>query len=127
MSNRQLETAKAWLKSASYDLEQAQRSGRDSIERGILCYHAQQCAEKSVKAVFIARGIEFKKSHDSSYLCKTLSDAQIAFSFSQELATLNAFLTARYPGEICDLEEADRINASKMAEAIYCWANILLS
>jgi HEPN domain-containing protein len=127
MSNPQLEAANTWLKSAWYDLEQAKKIGRDSIERGILCYHAQQCAEKSVKSVFIAKGIEFKKFHDSSYLSKTLVDAQIAFPFSLELATLSAYLTARYPGEVCDIEERDRIDAAKMAEDIYQWASHLVA
>lgn len=126
MSNRQLETATAWMKSAWYDLEQAQKCGRDPIERGILCYHALQCAEKSVKAVLIARGIEFRKSHDSAYLCKTLAEAKITFPLSQEFATLNAYLTARYPGEICDIEESDRTDAARMAEGIYLWAEALM-
>ncbi len=68
------------------------------------CYHAQQCAEKYLKARLGEAGIEFAKIHD---LVALLSQA-IAIEprwecFREDLAYLSDFAVAfRYPGESAD-------------------------
>ena len=40
-----------------------------------LCFHAQQAAEKAIKAVMILRGIEFPYTHDLSRLLTMLESS----------------------------------------------------
>jgi len=49
---------RAWLKIAREDLALSKASV-PGVSFGPLCYHAQQAAEKAVKAVLIARSIPF--------------------------------------------------------------------
>ena len=47
-------SAQDWLRYAGSDLELARMSASPNVMLESLCYHAQQCAEKSLKAVLVA-------------------------------------------------------------------------
>ena len=44
------------------------------VDLADLCFEAQQCAEKSIKAVFLKRGMSFPYVHDLQRLLKLLTD-----------------------------------------------------
>jgi HEPN domain-containing protein len=49
----------AFLEKASRDLRTAERMAEEPGDfRDIVCFHAQQCAEKSLKAVLLAQGAD---------------------------------------------------------------------
>ncbi len=48
------------------------------IRRAIAFFHAQQAAEKSIKAVLFAHGVEFRRTHDLLELAGNISTAGIA-------------------------------------------------
>jgi len=74
------------------------------------CFHAQQCAEKYLKACLVEAGRDFPKTHDLSALLQLLLPAEPA------LATLRADLDwltdvgieVRYPGTAADAADAGR-------------------
>ena len=61
-----LDLAKEWLRYAKSDLNTANHMFKDvhPKETEISCYHAQQCAEKSLKACLIAMGTTPPYTHD---------------------------------------------------------------
>lgn len=73
-----------------------------------ICFHAQQCAEKYLKARFCEEDITFSKIHDLVALLDQVLEVEPAWeSFREDLAYLSDFaVTFRYPGESADAESA---------------------
>lgn len=55
------------LKNAAYTLGMGEDCPTDTI-----CFHAQQCIEKYIKALLVLRGIDFPKTHDLREIRKLL-------------------------------------------------------
>ena len=69
---------KEWLSYAESDLRLARPGSMDrQIFRGQVCFHAQQAAEKSIKAVLLFRRVEFPLTHDIEELFKIAEDREI--------------------------------------------------
>lgn len=72
------------------------------------CFHAQQCAEKYLKAILAEAQVAFPKTHD----LVDLLDRVLALHphwelFREDLAFLSAFgVDVRYPGDAADKESA---------------------
>jgi HEPN domain-containing protein len=68
------------------------------------CFHAQQCAEKDLKARLCEAGIEFAKIHDLVALLNHVDEVEPGWQrFREDLAYLSDFAVAfRYPGESAD-------------------------
>jgi HEPN domain-containing protein len=99
-----------WVNKAEGDYALMEREGRvrkNPAYDGV-CFHAQQCAEKYLKARLCEAGIEFGKTHD----LVTLLDAALPLEPSwdtlrRDLAYLSVFAVAyRYPGESATREQA---------------------
>ena len=87
----------------------------------IICYHCQQAAEKTLKAVIIASGAQagMPKSHDLSFLLNQIKN-QVAveerfYDYADELTPYG--VAVRYPSELF-LEERHAVEALKMAKEI---------
>ena len=87
----------------------------------IICYHCQQSAEKTLKAVIIASGAQagMPKSHDLSFLLNQIKN-QVAveerfYDYADELTPYG--VAVRYPSELF-LEERHAVEALKMAKEI---------
>lgn len=65
-----------------------------------VCFHAQQCTEKYLKARLIKADIPFRKTHDLLNLLKSVSVVEPDWlDLSEELSFLNAYgIAGRYPG-----------------------------
>lgn len=99
-----------WVNKAEGDytmLERESRARKNPNYDGI-CFHAQQCAEKYLKARLCEAEIEFKKIHDLvALLDKALAVEPLWETFREHLAYLSDFaVNFRYPGE-----SADRVTA----------------
>ena len=57
-------SAEDWLRFARSDLKLAKLELSDELMYSTLCFHAQQAAEKAIKAVLIDNGIEISKTHN---------------------------------------------------------------
>lgn len=127
----QFKNTKEWLIRAHSNLNRAKDS--DNLEqRGIviedLCFDAQQCIEKSIKAVLVQNEIEFPYTHDISKLITLLKKNSI--KYPDELLeaaelTVYAFIT-RYPGERKMITNEDLNCAVKIAEKVYYWAKNII-
>jgi len=73
-----------------------------------ICFHAQQCAEKYLKARLCEAGTSFGKIHDLVALLEQVLDAEPVWEdFREDLAYLSDFAVSfRYPGESADAESA---------------------
>ena len=76
--------------------------------RAAVCFHAQQCAEKYLKALLILKDVDFPKTHDLPSLNTLCNQNDILTGFDpQQLADLTKHaVQARYPGSQPTLEEA---------------------
>ena len=74
------------------------------------CFHAQQCAEKYLKAVLVARGQDFPKVHDLLALSTLCEQAGLLTGLDPaRLDVLSAYaVRIRYPGDDPTPDEARR-------------------
>jgi len=72
------------------------------------CFHAQQSAEKYMKAMLVFKGKRFPMTHDLVVINNLLSEAGIFIGITEDtLDTLSAYAVAsRYPGAVPTIEEA---------------------
>lgn len=78
----------------------------------LIAYHAQQCAEKCLKAFLVYHNVEFPYTHNIGRLltlCERLAPWAQGVSDAKELTAYG--ITARYPGEdfLVTEEEARRL------------------
>jgi HEPN domain-containing protein len=92
------------------------------------CFHAQQAAEKALKAVCLAKGIRFGITHDLSVLEQVLEENGIKTPEEVFNAIrLSAYATARYPSLNSEpLTQANLDNAVDLAQGVVSWAGSLI-
>ena len=93
--------ALAWVTYAEEDLIMAKSAlKRRKPLTTASCFHSQQCAEKYLKAILVAKDVEFPKTHDLLILNTLCSTAGIMTGFTKEaLGRLSGYAVhTRYPG-----------------------------
>jgi len=99
-----LDLAKEWLRYAKSDLNTAKHMFKDvhPKESEISCYHAHQCAEKSLKAYMIANEIDPPYTHDLVELIRLCAAHEKSFLTIQPYCvSLNPYgVQVRYPNEL---------------------------
>lgn len=95
-----------WMHKAEGDfaiVERESRARKNPSYDGV-CFHAQQCAEKYLKARLTEAGIKFEKIHDLTSLLDLVIPVEPLWeSFRIDLAYLSDFAVHfRYPGESAD-------------------------
>jgi HEPN domain-containing protein len=102
--------AAEWVSKAEGDYVCVVREwrARKSPNHDALCFHAQQCAEKYLKACLQEQGLPFERTHNlSSLLDALLPSDPLLETLRSALLQLNVYAVAfRYPGE-----SATRIDA----------------
>jgi len=93
---------KEWVEKAEGDWRVARREmvADDSVYDAV-CFHAQQCAEKYLKALLVENDIVFVKTHDLVFLMESRGTTLAGLdSLREAMARLSAYaVTFRYPGE----------------------------
>jgi HEPN domain-containing protein len=92
---------KEWLAKADNDLTTAAHTLklRANCPTDTVCFHAQQCVEKYLKAILVLEGIDFPKTHDIEALIMRIPLRLRPEISPQEQAELTEYATgARYPG-----------------------------
>jgi HEPN domain-containing protein len=91
------------------------------------CFHAQQCAEKYLKAILVSRRIAFPKTHDLLMLTTLCDENGILIPIDpKDLNRLNDYsIQVRYPGENPTLEEAQE--ALEIAKKVRLFVRKFLS
>lgn len=97
------ELVEQWFRKAEDDFEAA----NDMLNEGksyrwIICYHAQQAAEKYLKAYLVQKSIEPPRVHDLTDLLKVLSLVAPAMGAQlHEIRSLSIYaVDTRYPGDL---------------------------
>jgi HEPN domain-containing protein len=118
---------KSWILNAEEDLAAAKILLRDKkpILFGV-CFHAQQCAEKYLKALLIYKEVDFPKTHDLVTLNTLCHQAGIIAGFDpQQLTELSRHaVQTRYPGNQPTPGEAK--DALRIASSIRRFARTFL-
>jgi HEPN domain-containing protein len=103
-------TTAEWIEKAEGDFATMQRESRArrNPNYDAICFHAQQCAEKYLKARLVEADISFGKVHDLvALLDQTLAVQPDWEVFREDLAYLSDFaVSSRYPGESANKESA---------------------
>ena len=100
-----------WVEKAEADFITAMREfrARKHPNYDAACFHAQQCAEKYLKAWLQENNISFGKTHDLIRLLSLMPSVQSLEALRPDLAMLTAAAVEfRYPGE-----SATRSNAKE--------------
>ena len=82
---------KEWLQLAQEEFQAAEHLFGASLYR-MVCYHAQQAVEKSLKVILIEREMEFARTHNILDLCNAVRHIGYEAPLSMEDA---AFLNER--------------------------------
>jgi HEPN domain-containing protein len=97
-----------WVQKAEGDFALLERESRvrKNPNHDAVCFHAQQCAEKYLKARLCEAGIAFGKIHDLVALLEQVIEIEPMWEmFREDLAYLSDFaIVFRYPGESADKE-----------------------
>lgn len=99
-----------WVGKAEGDFAMVERESRARKNPSYdgVCFHAQQCAEKYLKARLCEEDLPFPRLHDLVALLERVLAVEPTWeSFREDLAFLSDFAVAfRYPGESADREAA---------------------
>lgn len=109
--------AQRWMRYAQEDLDAAKLFvGAQTTSPRHACFHAQQCAEKAIKAILVFLNIDFPRTHDleklQMLLPNTCSTKQL-----EVLPYLSDWAVhARYPADWPDPTADDASEAVQQAE-----------
>jgi len=117
-----------WLNRARSDLTLASAQV-EGVYLEDLCFHAQQAAEKAIKAVFIHRGLRFPYSHDLAFLLSQLesSGEQVPEAVRQAERLTPFAVASRYPGVSPPVDGDQYQEAVRLAQTVLRWAEAVVS
>ena len=114
----------AWLQRARSDLQ----LGRVALRaKGVMpedaCFHAQQCAEKALKALLLHREIAFPKTHTLEVLLDLLKTQGVSIPNGvDEAFELSEYaVQTRYPGEWEPITNLEARRAIEQAALVLAW------
>ncbi len=101
---------KEWMAKADGDFHTAQRelAARQGPNWDAVCFHAQQCIEKLLKALLISQGHTPPRTHDLVFLSHQLDSGTHGESWlTEDLRFLTrAAVAFRYPGDFAEQQDA---------------------
>jgi HEPN domain-containing protein len=85
-----------------------------------VCFHAQQSAEKYLKAFLTSRQIEFRKRHDIGELLDLIAplDSRLSEALRDAVVLTDYGVAVRYPGDFPNVTAADAQRAIQLAEEV---------
>ncbi len=109
-----------WLRYGDDDLRLARHGLKlQHSPHHLIAYHAQQCAEKHLKAYLVLRGVDFPFTHNIARLLELCSE-QVSWADSlREAEVLTPFaVTTRYPSGIEEVTKGEARRAIRIAEQV---------
>lgn len=104
-----------WIAKAENDLKTAAHTLKLGLDcpTDTVCFHAQQCVEKYIKAALVAAGIDFPKTHDIEELIAQLpTHIELRITVEEQRRLTRCATGTRYPGwDEIPLAEARRVVA----------------
>lgn len=121
--NKNSETArivKQWVDHAEEDLRLARFALKitSSCPHKLIAFHAQQCAEKYLKAFLALKKVDFPYSHNISLLVELCSPHAGWINDLQGIESLTPYaITARYPGKY-KVTKKEAVQAVELASIV---------
>jgi HEPN domain-containing protein len=116
-----IELIRQWVEKAEEDLLTAEHTLTlgEKCPFAIVCFHAQQCVEKYIKALLVSLTIDFPKIHDIGELTQLLPQGQsISLDESQQERLTDYAVVNRYPGNWEPLTRTDAEEAITLARQV---------
>jgi len=121
-NERVLHKVKQWLIHGDEDLRLATHAMTLQAEEApyrLIAYHAQQCAEKYLKAFLVYCGVDFPYTHNISTLLELCSEHANWAAKLQDAEQLTLYsITTRYPGEDEEVTESEAGQAIDLAQQV---------
>jgi HEPN domain-containing protein len=118
---------RSWLDHARSDFELACVKKTPKIHYEHLCFHAQQAAEKSIKALLLSLHIEVPRTHDLAYIIDLLPKTFVRPPLLLVLPVLTKYAVQfRYPGQEITVTRKEYLKAVALARSTLDWANDLI-
>ncbi len=115
-----LRVLRRWLRYAEDDLRSAEILLKQGGVPRTSCFHAQQAAEKSIKAIFVFLQVDFPLIHDLNRLRDLLPEGWAVKEDFPDLAGLSEWaVEPRYPGDLREATQEDAQAAVEQARNIY--------
>ena len=123
--NRAPDNPYAWLRHAHSDLFIAENVLKETLLEDH-CFHAQQCVEKSFKAVCIHRKLRFPYTHDLAELATILFErVETRPGWFQDSKRMTTYaVSGRYPGFDDPVTEEEWQEAVHIAKTVLDWATL---
>ena len=110
-----------WMEKGNHDLVNAKHTltMTETCPFDTVCFHAQQCVEKYLKALLTYCAVEFNRTHDLTELLPLVPKSlDLSISFN-DLSLLNAYsVDIRYPGIEEPLTRDEAEEATAIADGI---------
>ena len=122
MSELDKELASQWLEKARHDLFTARRVlDAEDGPTDTPCFHAQQTAEKTLKAILTAAGVRYERAHDLMPLLEKSASLVPELSQLREVcAQLSEYaVQVRYLSETADPDQTEADNAVRAEAEIF--------
>jgi len=109
-----------WVEKAENDLKSAAHLlTMEDCPTDTICFHAQQCVEKYLKALLVTQGTGFRKVHDLGELIVLLPLRLRPSLDDREQAKLTEYATVtRYPGDYEPILLSEARQAVKIARRV---------
>ena len=118
-----------WLSRAKGNLSLAEKGGRlQGVLLEDLCFNAQQAAEKALKAVCLAQGMDIPKTHSLIHLMDILEANGVDVPQNVRDADIltHYAVQSRYPSFMEDVTRNEYRDALKLAANVIVWAEIMI-
>lgn len=116
-----------WLRYARSDLALSRTARTPEILLETLCFHAQQAAEKALKAVLVAKGIAPPRTHNIGTLLDLLPP-DVSPADLRDAASLTDYaVMSRYPAALEPVSEEEYREVVQLAEAVVSWSERAVS
>ncbi len=119
MENEHLQQVKRWIEIAEEDYRLAQHTFQmeSNVPYRLIGYHAQQSAEKYLKAYLVSKLIDFPYTHSIEHLVSLIeSNNNISGMFPEAYELTNYAISRRYPGDYGSVSYEEAKKAMKLAE-----------
>lgn len=116
-----LDVARQWVAKAESDLKTAAHvlKLKTDCPTDAVCFHAQQCVEKYLKALLVLNGIEFSRTHQISVLMAFLPAQVRPDLTAEEQDRLTEYaVTTRYPGDYDPISYEEAQQAVRIARRV---------
>ncbi|MDI1244553.1 MAG: HEPN domain-containing protein [Rhodoferax sp.] len=120
----QLEEAERFIRLAKRDQAAfAALLNATDVDPAVACFHAQQAAEKALKAVMCLYGLEFRRTHDLEALASLLKSINVVPPIDEhDLRCLTPYAVEfRYDDEAIHLISGE--DAGRVIRSLLAWAD----